>query len=88
MNIGIGSKELGVTNVGIGTFCLGGAILMILGYLDCRTRFNSRFVWPLRMSSLNSIIDMDELKELVTSICQKKPYLEGEMKMKFLLDMR
>ena len=69
MNIESVLKELGVTNVEVEHYDLGGANpndadIWIVG------RDSSGHLGDVRI--LNSIIDMDELKELVTRICQEK----------------
>ena len=58
MNIESVLKELGVTNVEVEHYDLGGA------------NPNDADIGDVRI--LNGIIDMDELKELVTRICQEK----------------
>lgn len=72
MNIESVLKELGVTNVEVEHYDLGGANsndadIWIVGR-DLAD--SSGHLGDVRI--LNSIIDMDELKELVTRICQEK----------------
>lgn len=75
MNIESILKELGVSDVEVEHYDLGGASandadVWIVGrdLADSATHLGD-------VRSLNSIIDMDELREVVTAICQEKGLL-------------
>lgn len=67
MNIESILSELGVTGVEVEHYDLGGADIWIVGR-DLED--SAGHLGDVRV--LNSIIDMDELKELVTKICEEK----------------